>query len=77
MVIEFNVVFGEEVKKVNITLDRFGSGRYTVLIDNYYCGAIFKRDGEWTGHVNELSELTMDDIQAMGEIIDERENSGH
>lgn len=47
-----------------------GSGGYQVLIDNYYNGEIRKIGGEWVGYLNQRSDLTSDDVQFIGGLID-------
>lgn len=66
--IEFFCHFGDELKKVNIfsRLDA-GSGGFQIMVDNYYQGDIYFKDGQWRGRSD---RLTMDDIQALGELID-------
>ena len=73
--LRWNCYFGDEVKEVAVVNVSSGSGGYQVLIGNYYQGDIFKQpDGAWCGHTNKNSVLTIDDIQAIGELIEAAES---
>lgn len=67
--VEFEAVYGDETKKVQLTAPSGGEG-VQVIIDNYYQGMLFKRQGKWVGYFNEDSNLTADDVQILGEMID-------
>ena len=45
---------------------------WQVFTANYYEGILVKRNGEWFGNLNSKSELTVDDVQILGAIIDKR-----
>ena len=72
--IEFEAAFGNKRKKVEISQPHqtavFG---LQITIDGYYCGMITKQNGKWIAHLNDksLPEFTADDIQILGEIIDQ------
>jgi hypothetical protein len=68
--IEFDAAYGNDRKMVVIR-QLSGSGKiYQVFIGNYYEGTIVKLNGEWAAHLNLKSDLTADDIQLLGDIID-------
>ncbi len=69
MKIEFTASFGDDKKRVEL-LNPNGAGgnSWQVMIDNYYRGIIFKKDGEWMSY---SLWLTIDDVQILGEMIDE------
>lgn len=73
---EFTAYFGDEQKTVRISHVNTGSGGYQVLIDNYYYGDLIKRNGEWI-LLSNTNKLTMDDIQALGEMIDSSIGTGY
>lgn len=66
---EFTAYYGDEQKTVRISHVSTGSGGYQVLIDNYYYGDMIKRNGEWI-LLSSTNLLTIDDIQILGEIIE-------
>ena len=43
-----------------------------LIIGGYYCGTIVKQNGKWIAYLNDksLPQFTTDDIQILGEIID-------
>lgn len=47
---------------------------FHVNIGGYHYGTLLKIDGKWVAHLNPKAqkELTADDIQALGDWIDER-----
>ncbi len=69
MKLEFAAYFGDEKKKVEL-LNPNGAGgdSWQVMIDNYYRGIIFKKNGEWVSY---SQWLTIDDVQILGQMIDE------
>jgi len=70
--IEIEGVFGDLKKPIVITAP-FGMGDvWQVFTANYYEGILVKRNGEWFGNLNSKSELTVDDVQILGAIIDKR-----
>jgi hypothetical protein len=68
--IKFKAPFGDERKDIMLGNPHGGSEGYQVYIDDYYQGTIVLRDGQWIGHLNDRSELTIDDIQILGERIE-------
>jgi hypothetical protein len=73
--IEFDANYGGVIKKVKINDVHKGSGGYQILIDNYYQGDIFFKDGQWKAQLNAKSQLTSDDILILGEKIEEAKNN--
>lgn len=71
--IEFTATFGHVKKTVRLTQPSGGAGGYQLFVDDFYQGMIVKIKGEWVGHLNPASQLTGDDIMAIGEIIDSLE----
>jgi hypothetical protein len=71
--LNFNAPVGDEHIKVEICQSNgTDSLCYHINIDNYCYGPIIKRNGEWIRlHVNSR-ELTIDDVQALGELVDEQ-----
>ena len=71
--IEFDAVFGNEVKKVEISQPH-GTGQFGLhlMINNHYCGTLVRQNGEWIAHLNDksLPEFTSTDIHILGQIID-------
>ncbi|QEC78781.1 hypothetical protein [Mucilaginibacter ginsenosidivorax] len=63
---------GDDLIKVEVGVPSGMEGNtYYVTIDSYCYGSIIKRNGEWVRlHINN-GELTIDDVQALGERIDE------
>jgi len=67
--IEFDAPFGDERKHVWITLpDGAGANIYQIYLDNFYQGRLTKQNGQW---IHWEGNLTTDDIQILGEMIDE------
>lgn len=72
MTFYFDVPVSDTIQKVWISLP-LGSGSkvWHININNYFCGSVTKRDGKWVQlHINR-HEFTLDDIDAIGERIDE------
>jgi hypothetical protein len=72
--IEIETAFGNKIKKVEVSqVHRTAQYGLQLTIDNFYCRTIVKRNGKWIAHLNDksLPEFTTDDIQILGEIIDE------
>jgi len=70
--IEFIAQFGEKKVKVILSQVFRGAEGWSMNIGGYYDGMSFYRDGSWQAHLNDKSDLTSDDITAMGELIDEK-----
>ncbi|MDM8176837.1 hypothetical protein QT327_21220 [Olivibacter sp. 47] len=75
--IKIEAAFGEETKLITLSIPSGTSGHYAIMVDKYYNGTLEKRGTEWIGHLNQLSELTSDDIYIMGEILDSKEKASH
>jgi hypothetical protein len=65
--IEFTGSFGDEQKKIIISMPNGAGEMWFINIDGYYVATIFYRSGEWIGYD---TTLTIDDIQIAGELID-------
>lgn len=46
-----------------------GSGEYHVLVDDYYHGCIFIRNGKWVAFLNDRFGYTSDDEKELVEIV--------
>lgn len=67
--IEFEGVFGDHRKQVKLLKNFGGAGGVQVYIDNYYFGDLVRKDGgQWMAYPG--TKLSIDDIQILGEIID-------
>jgi len=71
--LKFTAVIGNERVNVDIIAPEGMDGPYyMIFIDNYCYGSIIKCNNQWKRlHVNQ-GELTVDDVQALGERIDEQ-----
>ena len=64
--------FGHQKKLVRIVQAHNTSDwGFQIYVNNAFCGDIVKRKGEWNGHLPLKSCLTSDDIQILGDMIDE------
>ena len=45
---------------------------YHIFIDNDYQGKVVKLKGQWIGHLVYDSDLTIDEVQLLGKIIEEK-----
>lgn len=74
--ITFFGYWGDEKRLVDLGT-AYGSpdGSYQIIIDDHYFGVIRKENGKWIGRLNRSGErlFTTDDIQILGDIIDESE----
>jgi hypothetical protein len=71
--IQFEAVFGNERKKVEISQPhQTAEPGLHLSIDNYYCGRLAKYKDEWKAYLNSKSipDFTSDDIQILGQIIE-------
>lgn len=68
--LDFTATYGDEKKNVKITEPNGTGGGFQVFIDDYYQGMLMKLNNEWVGHLNDKSQLSPDDISALGDIID-------
>jgi len=49
-----------------------GTNRYDVFIDNDYTGNVSKLKGYWIGDLNYGNDLTIEELQQLGKIIETR-----
>jgi hypothetical protein len=68
--IEFYGCWGNQTKKVHISIPTGGEG-CQIIVDNFYHGILIKRKQHWVGYLNNNSELTSEDILILGDIIDD------
>lgn len=68
--VEFDCWCGEERWHVELTHPPGGADGYFIMINKYYHGTLFKRNGEWEGHLNLKSGITGDEIGILGQMID-------
>ena len=68
--IEFETVFIGKKVKVDLRSNFGGPEGWYINIGGHHHGRLFYRDGMWQAHLNDKSELTSDDIAALGERID-------
>ena len=66
------VDWGGITKEIEVS-EVFGNwnGGCYVYIDRYYNGKITLIDGEWRPNLHPECELTMDDVQILGTLIDD------
>ncbi len=69
--LEFTAAFGGIKKRVKLFKAHGGPEGYQILIDNYFFGYLYFKDGNWMARLGPSSALTMADIQAFGERIDD------
>ena len=69
--IEFTATYGDEIRTVRITDVHGDSVFYQVLVNNYCEGNIFYKDKRWQAFLSARSSLTIDDIQELGEFINQ------
>lgn len=68
--IEFTAWYGDKQKKIVLSEPHGAIGQFFVEIEGYYQGALMKLQGEWVWHHNKPDDFTTDDIQILGEMID-------
>lgn len=69
--IVFKASFGDERKTIRISKPNgMDSLMWQLSIDWYHQGTLYFRDGHWGAYLNDSSEITTEDIQILGEIID-------
>jgi hypothetical protein len=70
--LKFDVPVGDSVENVWIHVPLgSGSNIWHININNYFCGSVIKREDKWRQlHINR-HEFTSDDIDAIGERIEE------
>ena len=67
--IKFTASFGEESKQVEYSY--LMGDYYHIYIGRFYYGTISHRQGKWTVLLQNKAAMTMDDIQAIEETIEE------
>jgi hypothetical protein len=68
--IKFEAQYADKPLLVELNKMKGGSDGYQILIDRFYHGEMFFRDGQWRAYLNDKSFLTSDDITILGEYID-------
>lgn len=68
-VLNRTAIYGDVVKPVLVLCHAGAEGYFAVMVDNYYEGQIFFRDDTWQANLSRNSDLTIDDIQLLGEEI--------
>ena len=69
--IEFDAAYGQETKQVRLLGMNGHNGWYHVYIDKYFMGQLFYRNDRWVFFGNIEKELTFEDVEILGQIIDE------
>jgi hypothetical protein len=73
--IRFQVLYGNKSIKVKISNVSGGGGDLIHLyVDNYWHGSLKEREKVWELLSNVPTEFTFDDIQGLGEMIENRSN---
>lgn len=67
----FQARCGDDTWEVDISQPSGAAGTWYILIDKYFHGQMWKRNGRWEGGLTPKSPLTYADIQILGEIIEE------
>jgi len=67
----FDAAFGDEIKHVRLLGMNGHNGWYHVYMDNYFKGQMFYRDETWVFFGNSQNEFTFEDVEILGQIIDE------
>ena len=49
-----------------------GGDNFHIFIDNDYQGNVIRLKSQWVSDLGDTSNLTPDDVQALGKIIDEK-----
>lgn len=68
--IEMTCPFGDELKNVLIFNPIGGGEGYNVLVNGFTQGTIFWRNNKWVGYPTKGSDLNIDDIWIIGDLID-------
>lgn len=68
--------FGEQRKIIEITSVSGGGDMYFFFIDRYFVANFMYLESKWVAHSNK-PELTADDIQIIGELIDRHFQLAH
>lgn len=67
----FTAAFGDRVKTVVLSCPSGGAGGYQIVIDRMYHGMLVKLSDVWVGHLNRAGDITPEEIEILGDIIDE------
>lgn len=49
-----------------------GGEDYHIFIDNDYQGRVLKLNNHWVGHLDDDSDLTIDEVKILGRIIEQK-----
>lgn len=71
--IKFKAVYGDVQKDAELSQPHGdgGNGGWHFMVDYCYKGSLWKRGDVWVFYGNAEQELTFEDIQILGEIIEE------
>ena len=70
--IVFTAHYGDDEKRAEIANHVDTGGEfYHLYIDGFYKGQLYYRDNQWNMHLTPNSDITIDDIQILGEIIED------
>ncbi|MFX1704612.1 hypothetical protein PV783_11695 [Chitinophaga sp. CC14] len=72
--IVFYAAYGDEKKKVVLSEPSGAGGQIFLTIDNFHRGTFTEMRGEWR-HYSNKSELTIDDIQILVEMIKNKKSA--
>ncbi|QTE37460.1 hypothetical protein J3L18_30920 [Mucilaginibacter gossypii] len=68
----FDIYVGDNVEKVWIHVPLgIGSDIWHININNFFCGSVIKKGNKWRQLHSNKHEFTSDDIDAIGERIEE------
>lgn len=68
--IEFTITYNID-ETATVSISHYWGNSYQLIINRFYEGLLTKRDGTWILQCNVPTQLTSDDIQALGQRIDE------
>ncbi|MFI5405474.1 MAG: hypothetical protein ACHQ1D_03055 [Nitrososphaerales archaeon] len=68
--LELIASFGDERRIVKIVQPHLSGDQYQVLIDNWCQGMIMKARGEWVAYWNAKSDLGVDDVSMISDLIE-------
>ena len=69
--IAFTKKFGHEEKNVELSNLPDVTNVFFLNVGGYHRGILNKYNGEWIGCFNKKSEFTVDDVQFLGNFIDD------
>lgn len=67
---KFNCICGEDTWDVELSQPTGAGGTWHIMVDKFYFGQMWKRNGKWEGYINGKTGLTFTDILILGDIID-------